>query len=103
MDKQIAFAALDSSARGWFGVGLGAAFLLSLAAIVIFMRMSDVDHGFLGLIFLLTIIVFLIAFSFLVAASVAGADIKIAVAVTDALVLIGSKLLTPRFLKYLES
>jgi hypothetical protein len=64
---------------------------------------TEIDHGFLGLIVLLMLIFFLVAFSFLVAASAAGVDIKLAVVIVDALVLLGSKLLAPRFLQYLES
>ena len=94
---------LDPAARQWFSAGLGIAFLLTLACIVVFMRWSRIDHGFLGLILLLSVLFFLIAFSFLVAASVPGIDIKIAVAAVDALVLLGSKLLAPRFLEFLES
>ena len=67
------------------------------------MHASGIDHGFLGLMFLLTLVFFLVAYSFLVAASVRGFDIKVAVIVIDALVLLGGKLLAPRFLEYLES
>jgi len=95
--------ALDATSRQWFAIGLGGAFLVVAFLILAFMFWSEIDHGFLGLIVLLSLIFFLIAFSFLVAASVAGFDIKIAIAVVDALVLFGSKLLAPRFLQYLES
>jgi len=96
-------AALDPSVVGWFSIGLGGAFVLNVSCIVLFMFYSKIDHGFLGLIILLTLIFFLIAYSFLVAASARGIDIKVAVVAVDALVLLGSKLLAPRFLKYLES
>jgi hypothetical protein len=87
----------------WFGIGLGGAFLIAMGVLVLFMAKSKIDHGFLGLMFLLTLVVFLVAFSFLVAASVPGYDIKIAVAVVDAFVLIANKLLSDRFIKYLET
>ncbi len=63
---------------------------------------SPVDLGFLGLILLLETIFFLVAFSFLVAASTKGIEVKVLVAAVDALVLFGSKLLAPEFLRYLN-
>lgn len=94
---------LEPTAITWFSLGLGVAFVITMGCIIMFMQTSKIDHGFLGLILLLTLIFYLISFSFLVAASAKGIDIKIAVVVVDALVLLGSKLLTPQFLKYLGS
>ena len=87
----------------WSGMGLGVAYLIAMGVIALFMTKSAIDHGFLGLMFLLSLVLFLIAFSFVVAASAPGYDIKIAVAVVDAFVLIANKLLSDRFLKYLET
>jgi FtsH-binding integral membrane protein len=95
--------ALEPAAWTWFSVGLAVAFLITIICIIVFMLFSQIDHGFLGLILLLTLIFFLIAFSFLVAASAQGVDIKIAVAIVDAFVVLGSKLLSDRFLQYLET
>lgn len=99
--------ALEQPSRNWFAMGLGTAFVIAMGMITYFYVDSDkesgIDTGFLGLIFMLVIIFFLIAFSFLVAASVKGLDVKITVAAIDALVLLGSKLLTPTFLAYLSS
>lgn len=67
------------------------------------MRKSKIDHGFLGLMFLLSLVFFLVAFSFVVAASVPGYDIKVAVAVVNAFILVATKLLSDRFIKYLET
>jgi len=93
---------LDQNVIMWFSIGLGIAFVMTMIWIMVFMVRSQIDHGFLGLILLLSLIFFLIAFSFLVAASAKGIDIKIAIVVVDAFVLFGSKLLAPRFLEYLE-
>jgi hypothetical protein len=99
--------ALNPAAWQWFSVGLGVAFLVTIGIIVLFVFKGDseygIDQGFLGLILLLTTIFYLIGFSFLVAASTKGVDIKILVAAVDALVLIGSKLLAPNFISYLKS
>lgn len=92
---------LDASARDWFGIGLGVGFLVVMSYLVLLQQKKDFDHGWIGLMLLLIIIFFLVAFSFLVAASTPGYGIKIAVAVVDAFVLIGSKLLAPDFLIYL--
>jgi hypothetical protein len=59
------------------------AFVLSLATLVILLVQSGIDHGFLGLIFLIILVVFLVAFSLLVAAATPGWSIKVAVAVFD--------------------
>ncbi len=87
----------------WGGIGLCIAYLIAMWVIVVFMRISKIDHGFLGLMFLLSLVIFLIAFSFLVAASVPGSDIKVTVAVVDTYILIANQLLSDRFIKYLES
>ena len=92
---------LSDSAREWFSIGLGGAFLVTLLFLVRLLREEDVNRGFLGMAFLLTIIFFLIGFSFLVAAATPGISIKVAVGVVDALVLFGSRLLAPNFLEYL--
>ncbi|WP_396604517.1 hypothetical protein ACFLEY_03835 [Bradyrhizobium sp. YCK136] len=103
--------ALTKDAWQWFGAGLGLAFLVTIALIVLFFWYSAyhaeteqdaLDLGFLGLILLLVTIFYLVAFSFLVAASTKGLDVKLLVAAVDAFVLIGSKLLAPEFLRYLN-
>jgi hypothetical protein len=96
---------LQAQSWQWFGMGLGAAFLITTGVIVLFFCHSaffdkedqGIDTGFLGLILILVTILYLVAFSFLVAASAKGIDIKILVAAVDAFVLIGSKLLAPSF------
>lgn len=101
---------LQAQSWQWFGMGLGAAFLITIGVIVLFFCHSaffdkddqGIDTGFLGLILMLVTILYSVAFSFLVAASAKGIDIKILVAVVDAFVLIGSKLLAPEFLRYLN-
>jgi hypothetical protein len=94
--------ALEPAVRDAFGVALGGAFLLTMLILLAF-KSSKIDHGFLGLMFLLTLVVFLIAFSLLIAASVPGLAIKFTVAVVDTATVIASGLLKPRFLEYLES
>ncbi|MCA1430216.1 hypothetical protein I6F29_30475 [Bradyrhizobium sp. NBAIM16] len=103
--------ALSREAWQWFGMGLGGAFVITIAVIVLFFWYSAyhaeteqdaLDLGFLGLILLLVTIFYLVAFSFLVAASAKGLDVKLLVAAVDAFVLIGSKLLAPEFLRYLN-
>jgi hypothetical protein len=103
MSLDVAATALDTWSVAWYGAGLGIAFLLSLAFILILLFYADIDIGFLGLMFLLMMIFFLVGFSFLVAASAKGLDIKVSVVVVDGLVLLGTKLLTPQFLRYLSS
>lgn len=93
--------ALDQIVIYWFAVGLGTGFAMAMAYLVI-LAFQEVDKGYIGLILLLVIIFFLIAFSFLVAASTSGISIKIAVGVVDAFVLLGSKLLAPNFLIYVS-
>ncbi len=87
----------------FFAIGLGVAFVLAMTVLVLFMIKSRIDHGFLGLMFLLTLVLFLVAFSFIVAASVPGYEIKVAVGVIDAFILVANKLLSDRFVIYLES
>jgi hypothetical protein len=102
--------ALSGEAWRWFGGGLGAAFAITIVVIVLLFLHSafaknqenTIDLGFLGLIVLLVTIFYMIAFSFLVAASTKGLDIKLLVAAVDAFVLIGGKLLAPEFLRYLN-
>ena len=98
--------ALSPAAWQWFSIGLGTAFVVTIGMIVLFLFNADskygIDQGFLGLILLLVTIFYMISFSFLVAASTKGLDIKFIVAAVDALVLFGSKLLAPDFLKYLN-
>ncbi|WP_051380638.1 hypothetical protein [Bradyrhizobium sp. WSM1743] len=104
--------ALPREAWQWFGIGLGAAFVITIGLIVLFFWYSAyhaedeseaLDLGFLGLILLLVTIFYLVAFSFLVAASAKGLDVKLLVAAVDVFVLLGSKLLAPAFLKYLSA
>ena len=83
--------------------GLGAAFLATLATLLVLLWKANIDHGFLGLIFLLVIVLFIVAFSFVVAAATPGISIKVAVTVFSGILALGSKLLSDRFLKYLES
>lgn len=83
--------------------GVGIAFVLSLITLVIILWKSGIDHGFLGLIFLIILVVFLFALSLLVAAATPGWTIKVAVTVFDGILAFGSKLIGDRFLKYLES
>jgi hypothetical protein len=104
--NQVVSSALPSEAYHWFGAGLGGAFAATWLTLLIFMLRSreeeHIDHGFLGLMLLLVTIFYLIAFSFLVAASSSGLDIKILVVTVDAMVLIGTRLLGPPFLRYLS-
>ncbi len=100
---EIANSAIDPSVLASIGAGLGGAFVLALFTLGAFMILSKIDHGFLGLIFLLTMIFFLIAFSFLVAAATPGWSIKLSVAIVDAAVAISTKLLSKPFLDYLGS
>jgi hypothetical protein len=91
--------ALDQVAIFWVAIGLGGGFAVTMVYLAI-LAFQDVDKGYIGLILLLVIIFFLIAFSFLVAAATPSVSIKVAVCVVDAFVLIGSKLLAPNFLIY---
>jgi hypothetical protein len=101
---------LQGEAWQWFGIGLGLAFIVTFGVIILFFCHSaffdktdqGIDTGFLGLILILVTILYLVAFSFLVAASAKGLDIKVLVAAVDAFVLIASKLLAPEFLRYLN-
>jgi len=92
---------LDEVGRNWFSIGLGAAFVIAMCFNFVLLKTDKSDIGFSGLLFLLTLIFFLIAFSFLVAASTPGIEIKVAVAIVDAFVLLGGKLFTPHFLDYI--
>lgn len=83
--------------------GLGAAFVLSLLTLALLLWKASIDHGFLGLIFLLIVVLFIVGFSFIVAAATPGISMKVAVTVFNGLLALGSKLLSDRFLKYLES
>lgn len=83
--------------------GLGASFLAILAVYLILLFKAEIDHGFLGLILLLIMVIYLIAFSFLIAAATPGISIKIAVTVFNGILAFGSRLISDRFLKYLES
>lgn len=96
-------ASIDPEIWRWCAVGLGAAFIMTLGVLLVFMFKSKIDHGFLGLMLLLTLVVFAVAFSFLVAAATPGLAIKVAIAVIDGLLALGTKLLSGRFLQYLES
>lgn len=84
-------------------VGLGVAFALTLCLLLAFMLWSRIDHGFLGLILLLTLIVFAVTFSFLIAAGTPGIGIKIVIALIDGLLAVAAKLLSGPFLNYLKS
>jgi hypothetical protein len=64
---------------------------------------SKIDHGFLGLILLLVLVVFSVTFSFLVAAATPSISIKVAITLIDGCLTLGAKLLSSRFLDYLES
>jgi len=97
---------LEPAALHWFASGLAGAFVITILVVVLFcatsFRRDGIDMGFLGLILLLTTIFYLVAFSFLVAASARGLDVKIMVGAIDVFILIGSKLLAPDFLRYLN-
>jgi hypothetical protein len=101
---------LQAEAWQWFGIGLGLAFVITIGVIILFFCHSaffdkedqGIDTGFLGLILLLVTILYLVAFSFLIAASAKGLDVKVLIALVDAFVLVASKLLAPEFLRYLN-
>jgi formate/nitrite transporter FocA (FNT family) len=95
--------ALDPEYFKLLGIGLGASFVIAFIVILIFLYKSKIDHGFLGLIFLLTLVIYLMAFSFLIAAATQGITIKLSVVFFDGVVAFASKLISDRFLKYLES
>jgi len=96
-------ASIDPEIWRWSALGLGVAFTLTVGVLLAFMSKSNIDHGFLGLVFLLTMVVFAVAFSFLVAAATPGTAIKVTIAVIDGLFALAAKLLSGRFLQYLES
>jgi hypothetical protein len=83
--------------------GIGLAFILSLITIVFILKADRIDHGFLGLIFLLVHVIFLFLLSLLIAAATPGFSIKLAVAIFDGILALGTKLTSDRFLDYLES
>jgi hypothetical protein len=87
----------------WLAIGVGISFVLCLLTLLVLLHKSGIDHGFLGLIFLLILVVFLVAFSFLVAAGTPGWSMKFAVTVFNGILAFGTKLISDRFLKYLES
>lgn len=96
-------APIDPVIWQWCALGLAGAFTLAMGVLLGFMLKSKIDHGFLGLIFLLALVVFAVTFSFLVAAATPGIAIKVAIAVIDGLFALGARLLSGRFLQYLES
>ena len=103
MDALMAEAPMSSDLWCIAAAGLGAAFLATLATLLVLLWKADIDHGFLGLIFLFVVVLFIVAFAFLVAAATPGISIKVAATVFSGLTALGSKLLSDRFLKYLES
>lgn len=95
--------AADPGVWHMMGWGLAGGFLATLVAFCLLLFFSNIDHGFLGLILLLVLIIFLVAFSFLVAAATPSISTKIAIVVIDGALALGSKLVSDRFLVYLES
>jgi len=95
--------AIDWSGWRVMAFFLGGAFVAALVLVSLLLFRSHIDHGFLGLIFLLVLVVFLVAFSFLVAAASPGVSMKVTIVVVDGVLGIGTKLLSDRFLTYLES
>lgn len=93
------------SAELWttLAYGTGAAFVLSLATLTTLLWRARIDHGFLGLIFIVILIVFLVIVSFLVAAATPGWSIKLAVTLFNGILAFGSRFVSDRFLQYLES
>lgn len=83
--------------------GVGIAFLLSLVTLIVLLERASIDHGFLGLIFLIIMVVFLVALSLLVAAATPGWTIKLSVTVFNGILAFGTRLISDRFLTYLES
>ena len=79
------------------------AFLATLITLLTLLWKDRIDHGFVGLILLLVVVLFIVAFSGLVAAATPGISIKIAVTVIGGIISIGSKLLSDRFIVYLSS
>ena len=103
MDIHTGEQVLDPCIWRFVGRGLGCAFIITLVVICLMIFKSQIDHGFLGLILLLVLIIFSVNFSFLVAAPTTSISIKIAIVLIDGCLAIGSKLLSSRFLDYLES
>ena len=73
-------AVLDDAARNWFSIGLGVGFVIVIGYLILLLQEQEIDLGWLGLMFLLTVIFFLIAFSFLVAAATPALPAKTAIA-----------------------
>lgn len=92
---------LDPNVQTALMWGLGGAFLLSLLVLVLFMFVSDIHQGLLGLIFLLDLIFFLIAFSIIIAAATPGWSVRLSIAIIDAVVAISTRLLSKTFLDWL--
>lgn len=99
---EAALPVMDMAARDLLLQGLGGAFALAFLVVVL-LRFSGIDQGFLGLILLLVLVIFALCFTIMVAALTPGVAIKIVVGVVDALAAIAARLLSPRFLDYLES
>jgi hypothetical protein len=95
--------ALDPEFFKLLGLGLGVSFIITFIVILFFLYKSNIDHGFLGLILLLTLVIYLMAFSFLIAAATQGISIKLSVVFFNGVLAFASKLMSDRFLKYLES
>jgi hypothetical protein len=103
MDIHTAEQAIDPDVWRVFGFCLGVAFIATLGVFSLMLFYSKIDHGFLGLILLLVLVIFSVTFSFLVAAATPSISIKIAIAFIDGCLALGTKLLSGRFLDYLES
>ncbi len=94
---------MEPSLWKYCAMGVGIAFALTLCLLLAFMLKSRIDHGFLGLIVLLTLVVFDVKLSFLIAAGTPGVAIKVAIAAIDGLLALAAKLLSGPFLNYLKS
>ncbi len=81
-------------------LGLGLAFLVAIIFLAT-LKNSGIDLGFLGLMYLLTVLMFLAAFSFVVAAGTPGWSMKVAVTIVNGIFAFGSKLVGKQFLDYL--
>jgi len=103
MDIHTIEQAIDPSVWRVFGLCLGGAFVLTLVVFCLLLFCSQIDHGFLGLILLLVLIVFAVTFSFLVAAATPSISTKVAIVFVDGCLALGTKLISSRFLDYLES
>ena len=104
MDLHTAEQAIDPSVWRVFGFCLGGAFVITLVVFcLMFFYSKKICHGFLGLILLLVLVIFSVTFSFLVAAATPSISIKVAIVFIDGCLALGTKLLSGRFLDYLES